>query len=122
MEARSSSLDAPAAPAAPTDSASSAERATAALPLAWTATSYAPQSELRTVFIAGFPPDMQLRELHNLLKFLPGYEACQASGLGSRSRCSSSSSSSSGSPQLAPRAAAGRLHWPEASLLPYPCT
>lgn len=25
----------------------------------------------------GFPSDFKVRELHNLLKFLPGYEACQ---------------------------------------------
>ncbi|KAL6781040.1 hypothetical protein ACKKBG_A09530 [Auxenochlorella protothecoides x Auxenochlorella symbiontica] len=33
--------------------------------------------ELRTVFITGFPPDIKERELPNLLRFLPGYEACQ---------------------------------------------
>jgi hypothetical protein len=33
--------------------------------------------ELRTVFLVGFPSDTKIRELHNLLKFLPGYEACQ---------------------------------------------
>eukprot|EP00775_Hariotina_reticulata_P011795 gene11795-11940_t len=33
--------------------------------------------ELRTVFITGFPGDVKERELNNLLRFLPGYEASQ---------------------------------------------
>ncbi|KAI8464985.1 MAG: hypothetical protein J3K34DRAFT_388206 [Monoraphidium minutum] len=35
------------------------------------------QDEVRTIFISGFPPDVRDRELHNLLRYLPGYEACQ---------------------------------------------
>jgi hypothetical protein len=34
---------------------------------------------VRTVFISGFPPDVHDRELHNLLRYVPGYEACQMS-------------------------------------------
>eukprot|EP00195_Chlamydomonas_chlamydogama_P000826 CAMPEP_0202920456 /NCGR_PEP_ID=MMETSP1392-20130828/76866_1 /ASSEMBLY_ACC=CAM_ASM_000868 /TAXON_ID=225041 /ORGANISM="Chlamydomonas chlamydogama, Strain SAG 11-48b" /LENGTH=392 /DNA_ID=CAMNT_0049613953 /DNA_START=522 /DNA_END=1700 /DNA_ORIENTATION=- len=32
---------------------------------------------VRTVFVTGFPQDVRERELHNLLRFLPGYEASQ---------------------------------------------
>lgn len=35
------------------------------------------QDELRTVFITGFPQDVKERELNNLLRFIPGYEASQ---------------------------------------------
>jgi len=37
-----------------------------------------PQSfeELRTLFISGFPADIKEREIHNLLRFFPGYEGC----------------------------------------------
>eukprot|EP00955_Chlamydomonas_euryale_P068464 360124-Chlamydomonas_euryale.AAC.9 len=31
--------------------------------------------ELRTIFVSGFPADVKERELNNLLRFLPGYEA-----------------------------------------------
>ncbi|KAG2493881.1 hypothetical protein HYH03_007818 [Edaphochlamys debaryana] len=33
--------------------------------------------EVRTVFVTGFPADVKERELNNLLRFLPGYEASQ---------------------------------------------
>ncbi|PNH03464.1 Cell wall integrity protein scw1 [Tetrabaena socialis] len=33
--------------------------------------------EVRTVFVTGFPVDVKERELNNLLRFLPGYEASQ---------------------------------------------
>lgn len=33
--------------------------------------------EVRTIFITGFPSDVKERELNNLLRFLPGYEASQ---------------------------------------------
>eukprot|EP00878_Enallax_costatus_P012860 GHUV01013428.1.p1 GENE.GHUV01013428.1~~GHUV01013428.1.p1 ORF type:complete len:205 (+),score=45.62 GHUV01013428.1:76-690(+) len=33
--------------------------------------------DLRTVFITGFPNDVKERELNNLLRFIPGYEASQ---------------------------------------------
>jgi hypothetical protein len=33
--------------------------------------------EIRTVFVSGFPSDVKERELHNLLRFMPGYEASQ---------------------------------------------
>mmetsp|Transcript_25123 Transcript_25123/g.68251 ORF Transcript_25123/g.68251 Transcript_25123/m.68251 type:complete len:338 (-) Transcript_25123:615-1628(-) len=33
--------------------------------------------EVRTIFITGFPQDVKERELNNLLRFLPGYEASQ---------------------------------------------
>ncbi|PNW79726.1 hypothetical protein CHLRE_08g364700v5 [Chlamydomonas reinhardtii] len=33
--------------------------------------------EVRTVFVTGFPIDVKERELNNLLRFLPGYEASQ---------------------------------------------
>eukprot|EP00193_Tetraselmis_chui_P013927 CAMPEP_0177776024 /NCGR_PEP_ID=MMETSP0491_2-20121128/14458_1 /TAXON_ID=63592 /ORGANISM="Tetraselmis chuii, Strain PLY429" /LENGTH=313 /DNA_ID=CAMNT_0019294719 /DNA_START=96 /DNA_END=1037 /DNA_ORIENTATION=- len=33
--------------------------------------------EIRTVYISGFPADVKERELNNLLRFLPGYEASQ---------------------------------------------
>jgi hypothetical protein len=38
---------------------------------------YGGVEEVRTVFITGFPPDVKERELNNLLRFLPGYEASQ---------------------------------------------
>ncbi|GFR49169.1 hypothetical protein Agub_g11191 [Astrephomene gubernaculifera] len=33
--------------------------------------------EVRTIFVTGFPGDVKERELNNLLRFLPGYEASQ---------------------------------------------
>ena len=33
--------------------------------------------DIRTVFISGFPGDVKERELHNMLRLLPGFEACQ---------------------------------------------
>ncbi|KAG2427887.1 hypothetical protein HYH02_014491 [Chlamydomonas schloesseri] len=33
--------------------------------------------EVRTVFVTGFPVDVKERELNNLMRFLPGYEASQ---------------------------------------------
>ncbi|KAL6496891.1 hypothetical protein OROGR_028820 [Orobanche gracilis] len=33
--------------------------------------------EVRTIFISGLPEDVKERELHNLLRWLPGYEASQ---------------------------------------------
>ncbi|KAL3511535.1 hypothetical protein ACH5RR_024252 [Cinchona calisaya] len=33
--------------------------------------------EVRTIFISGLPPDVKERELQNLLRWLPGYEASQ---------------------------------------------
>lgn len=33
--------------------------------------------ELRTVFVTGFPNDVKERELNNMLRFMPGYEASQ---------------------------------------------
>ncbi|KAF8061951.1 HDAC1 [Scenedesmus sp. PABB004] len=38
-----------------------------------------PGDNLRTLFVSGFPPDVKERELHNLLRFMPGYEASQMS-------------------------------------------
>lgn len=38
---------------------------------------YGGADELRTVFITGFPNDIKERELNNLLRFIPGYEASQ---------------------------------------------
>eukprot|EP00891_Asterochloris_glomerata_P004342 jgi/Astpho2/4342/Aster-07431 len=38
---------------------------------------YGHPDEVRTVFITGFPDDIKERELNNLLRFLPGYEASQ---------------------------------------------
>ena len=38
---------------------------------------YGGVEEVRTVFITGFPADVKERELNNLLRFLPGYEASQ---------------------------------------------
>uniref|UniRef100_A0A7S0S4L0 RRM domain-containing protein n=1 Tax=Chlamydomonas leiostraca TaxID=1034604 RepID=A0A7S0S4L0_9CHLO len=37
------------------------------------------EEEVRTIFITGFPPDVRDRELHNLTRFLPGFEASQMS-------------------------------------------
>lgn len=36
-----------------------------------------PSDEIRTVFITGFPDDVKERELNNLLRFIPGYQASQ---------------------------------------------
>lgn len=36
-----------------------------------------PGDDIRTVFISGLPHDVKERELHNLLRFMPGYEASQ---------------------------------------------
>lgn len=46
-----------------------------AAPAPYAATAYA--DEVRTVFITGFPADVKERELNNMLRFLPGYEASQ---------------------------------------------
>ncbi|KIY93656.1 hypothetical protein MNEG_14306 [Monoraphidium neglectum] len=35
------------------------------------------QDDVRTIFISGFPADVRDRELHNMLRYVPGYEACQ---------------------------------------------
>lgn len=35
--------------------------------------------EIRTIFVTGFPANVHERELHNLVCFLPGYEASQVS-------------------------------------------
>jgi hypothetical protein len=32
---------------------------------------------VRTIFVLGFPPDVKERELQNLLRWWPGYEASQ---------------------------------------------
>jgi hypothetical protein len=32
---------------------------------------------VRTIFISGLPADVKERELHNLLRWLPGFEAAQ---------------------------------------------
>ena len=47
------------------------------LPPAVAAHAYAARDEIRTVFISGFPGDVKERELNNILRFLPGYEASQ---------------------------------------------
>jgi hypothetical protein len=43
------------------------------------ANAYGPptRDEVRTIFITGFPCDIKERELNNLMRFLPGYVACQ---------------------------------------------
>lgn len=41
--------------------------------------------ELRTLFLTGFPADVKERELNNLLRFLPGYEASQLHVAGAKS-------------------------------------
>jgi hypothetical protein len=33
--------------------------------------------QVRTIFVFGFPPDVKERELQNLLRWWPGYEASQ---------------------------------------------
>ncbi|CAI7932997.1 unnamed protein product [Closterium sp. NIES-54] len=33
--------------------------------------------EIRTIFVTGFPPDAKEREVQNMLRWWPGYEACQ---------------------------------------------
>ena len=56
---------------------------------AYAAPAYAPApaaygynpDELRTVFLTGFPDDVKERELNNLLRFLPGYEAREPAAL-----------------------------------------
>ncbi|XP_010545616.1 PREDICTED: U2 small nuclear ribonucleoprotein B'' [Tarenaya hassleriana] len=40
--------------------------------------------ELRTIFIAGLPDDVKERELQNLLRWLPGYEASQVNFKGEK--------------------------------------
>eukprot|EP00271_Cylindrocystis_brebissonii_P011510 TRINITY_DN29350_c0_g1_i1.p1 TRINITY_DN29350_c0_g1~~TRINITY_DN29350_c0_g1_i1.p1 ORF type:complete len:398 (+),score=66.41 TRINITY_DN29350_c0_g1_i1:137-1195(+) len=39
----------------------------------------ADSDEVRTIFVLGFPPDVKERELQNLLRWWPGYEASQMS-------------------------------------------
>ncbi|KAL0857135.1 hypothetical protein Bca101_062289 [Brassica carinata] len=43
-----------------------------------------PYDELRTIFIAGLPDDVKERELLNLLRWLPGYEASQVNFKGEK--------------------------------------
>lgn len=38
---------------------------------------FTPLSKVRTIFITGLPADVKERELHNLLRWLPGFEASQ---------------------------------------------
>lgn len=40
--------------------------------------------QLRTIFIAGLPDDVKERELLNLLRWLPGYEASQVNFKGEK--------------------------------------
>eukprot|EP01126_Amoeba_proteus_P038557 TRINITY_DN4026_c0_g2_i1.p1 TRINITY_DN4026_c0_g2~~TRINITY_DN4026_c0_g2_i1.p1 ORF type:complete len:182 (-),score=21.50 TRINITY_DN4026_c0_g2_i1:447-932(-) len=40
---------------------------------------YPPQDEVRTLFISGLPVDVKEREIHNLLRLIPGYESCTLS-------------------------------------------
>ncbi|KAH8501924.1 hypothetical protein H0E87_016624 [Populus deltoides] len=40
--------------------------------------------EVRTIFITGFPDDVKERELQNLLRWLPGYEASQVNYKGDK--------------------------------------
>jgi hypothetical protein len=35
------------------------------------------REDVRTIFVSGLPHDIKERELHNLLRFMPGYEASQ---------------------------------------------
>jgi len=35
-----------------------------------------PLGELRTLFLSGLPTDIKEREIHNLMRFFPGYEGC----------------------------------------------
>jgi len=35
-----------------------------------------PFEELRTLFLSGLPNDVKEREIHNLMRFFPGYEGC----------------------------------------------
>ena len=42
------------------------------------------ESNVRTVFIAGFPDDVKDRELHNIIRLWPGYEGCQMVRKGDR--------------------------------------
>jgi hypothetical protein len=35
------------------------------------------REDVRTIFVSGLPHDIRERELHNLLRFMPGYEASQ---------------------------------------------
>ncbi|CAD7697713.1 unnamed protein product [Ostreobium quekettii] len=47
-------------------------------PGACDASAYASQGdEIRTIFLTGFPDDVKERELNNMLRFLPGYQASQ---------------------------------------------
>ncbi|KAK7851456.1 rna-binding protein with multiple splicing 2 [Quercus suber] len=44
----------------------------------------APSDEVRTIFITGLPEDVKERELQNLLRWLPGYEASQVNFKGEK--------------------------------------
>jgi len=41
-------------------------------------------SEIRTLFLTGLPDDIKEREIHNLFRFVPGYEGCRLSTVNSR--------------------------------------
>ncbi|KAI5056512.1 hypothetical protein GOP47_0028330 [Adiantum capillus-veneris] len=43
----------------------------------WPPTPMLDNEEVRTIFVLGFPPDVKERELQNLLRWWPGYEASQ---------------------------------------------
>lgn len=41
-------------------------------------------AQMRTIFISGLPDDVKERELQNLLRWLPGYEASQVNYKGEK--------------------------------------
>ncbi|KAF5836308.1 hypothetical protein DUNSADRAFT_6138 [Dunaliella salina] len=49
------------------------------LPLGGRSRDAGAEEAVRTIFITGFPPNVKDRELHNLVRYLPGYEASQMS-------------------------------------------
>ncbi|KAK9697097.1 hypothetical protein RND81_08G015000 [Saponaria officinalis] len=49
----------------------------AAMPMPQPPLDTRPFDDVRTIFISGLPLDVKERELHNLLRWLPGYEASQ---------------------------------------------
>jgi RNA recognition motif-containing protein len=40
--------------------------------------------EIRTVFLSGLPEDVKEREIHNLFRFVPGYEGCKMTVMNQR--------------------------------------
>ncbi|KAH9667686.1 RRM domain-containing protein [Citrus sinensis] len=74
----------PPAPAPPPPPAAAAAAPPPPPPVPYDNTNRIAHDEVRTIFITGLPDDVKERELQNLLRWLPGYEASQVNYKGEK--------------------------------------